>query len=130
VKIAAEQAIREAASMRPRFDIVPHLEANFAFTKAYVAEQAGTKGKLPGPAFYVDMTIFGGARPQWIDLGPDIDWAHPKLNLHVVFAEVRGIHDGRHPSGGPTDIRDGLAVAQTLANDPNVLAALRAAGKS
>lgn len=37
------------------------------------------------------------------------------------------MHDGRHPSGGPTDIRDGLAIAQTLANDPNVLAALRAA---
>jgi hypothetical protein len=129
-EIAAEQAVREAASMRPRFDIVPQLQANFAFTKAYVAEQTGTKGKLPGPAFYVDTTIFGGGRPQWIDLGPDIDWEHPKLHLHAVFTEVRGINDGRHPSGGPTDIRDGLAIAQTLANDPNVLAALRAAGKS
>jgi hypothetical protein len=50
--------------------------------------------------------------------------------LHAVFAEVRGMHNGRHPSSGPKDIRDGLAVAQTLANDPNVLGALRAAEKS
>ncbi|MGM4980617.1 hypothetical protein [Rhizobium sp. 11_C7_N12_5] len=128
-EIGAEQAVREAAAMRPHFDIVPQLQANFAFTKAYVAEQSGTRGKLPGPAFYVDMMLFGDCRPPWLDLGPDIDWVHPKLSLQTVFAEVRCIHNQRHPSGGPADIRDGLAIAQTLANDPNVLAALRAASK-
>lgn len=129
-EISAQQAVREAASMRPRSDMIPQLQANFAFTKAYVAEQTGTKGKLPGPAFYVDMTIFGDHRPKWIDLGPGIHWAHPKMNLQTVFAEVRSIHHGRHPKASPTDIHDGLAIAQTLTNDPNVLAALGAAAKS
>jgi hypothetical protein len=129
-KIGAQQAVREAASMRPRFDIVPQLQANFAFTKAYLAEQSGKKGGLPGPALYVDMAIFGNERPPWVDLGPDIDWSHPKMNLKTVFAEIRRIHEAQHPSGGPTGIRDGLAIAQTLANDPNVLSALRIAQKS
>ena len=129
-EIDAEQAVREAASMRPHFDIVPQLQANFAFTKAYAAEQTGTKGGLPGPAFYVDLSIFGANRPGWIDLGPDIDWSHPNLNLQAKFAVVKEIHRSRHPAGGPPDILDGLAVAQVLANDQNVLAALRTAGKS
>ncbi len=129
-EISAEQAVREAASIRPHFDVVPQLQANFAFTKAYLAEQSGTKGGLPGPAFYVDMAVFGGHRPQWIDLGPEIAWQLPKLNLRTVFAEVRGFRDERHPSGGPRDICDGLKIAQTLANDPNVLEVLRVAIKS
>lgn len=47
--IGSEQAVREAASMQPRFDIVPQLQANFSFTKAYVAEQTGTKTSASRP---------------------------------------------------------------------------------
>jgi hypothetical protein len=129
-EIDAEQAVREAASMRPRFDIIPPLQANFAFTKAYAAEQTGKKGGLPGPAFYVDLMIFGAHRSGWIDLGPDIAWSHPSLNLHSTFAEVKGIRRTGHPAAGPSDLLDGLEVAQALANDKNVLTALRMAGKS
>jgi hypothetical protein len=47
-EIDASQAIREAAAMRAHFDIVPQLQANFAFTKAYVAESTGSRGGLSG----------------------------------------------------------------------------------
>jgi hypothetical protein len=56
--IDAQQAVHEAAAMRPRFDIIPQLQANFAFTKAYVAESSGTDGGLPGPNFYLDLILF------------------------------------------------------------------------
>lgn len=125
--ISAEQAIREAAMIQPKFDIIPHLQANFAFTKAYVAETSGTAGGLPGPAFYVDMALFNG-RPDWIKLGPDIDWKHDRLGLSATFARIMDmpvINEER----GPLDIRDGLQVAQHLEQDPNVLQSLRASVK-
>ena len=75
-EINAQQAIHEAAAMRPALILCRSSQANFAFTKAYVAEQGG-EGGLPGSNFYIDMTLFGGERPSWIDLGPDILWTHP-----------------------------------------------------
>jgi len=129
-QIDATQAIHEAAAMRPRFDVVPPLQANFAFTKAYAAEQSGGKHGLPGANFYVDTVIFGDSRPSWIDLGPDIAWVHPTLNLKANFAAVKAIPKMRHPAGGPVEILDGLAVAQALSDKPDILARLRAAEKS
>jgi hypothetical protein len=57
-EITADQAVHEAASIHPKFDIVPQLQANFAFAKAYVAEQSGSQGGLPGSNFYVDLLLF------------------------------------------------------------------------
>jgi hypothetical protein len=50
--LSAEQAIREAARIRQPSDIVPQLQANFAFSKAYVAESSGTRGGLRGASFF------------------------------------------------------------------------------
>ena len=63
--LTAEQAIREASTTRPSFDIVPQLQANFAFTKAYVADLTGKKGGLHGPNFYLDLSLLHRPlRPQ------------------------------------------------------------------
>lgn len=129
-EIDAQQAVSEAAKMQPPFDIVPHLQANFAFTKAYVAETSGTGGGLPGPNFYIDMALFGDIRPPWMNLGPNIDWNCPRLNLQATFARVDRIEQRAHRSEGPLEILDGHAVAQLLTGDPDVLQALRAAEKS
>ena len=48
-KISASQAITEAASIRQDFDIVAQLQANFAFTKAYVAESTGRPADYKEP---------------------------------------------------------------------------------
>jgi len=128
-EIDASQAVHEAAAMQPRFDIVPQLQANFAFTKAYVAESSGSAGGLPGPNFYVDLALFGNTRPPWLELGPNINWESDKLNLQATFARLDAVSSNSHPAGGPIDILDGLAVAQLLSGDPDVLHALRVAEK-
>lgn len=128
-EINADQAIHEAASVRPPFDVVPQLQANFAFTKAYVAESSGSFGGLPGPHFYVDLMLFDRPLPNWLALGPEIAWSDPRLALSASFASVLDIPPAQHPDGGPTDILNGLQVAQCLAREPNVLAALRTARK-
>lgn len=128
-EINGNQAVHEAAAMQPRFDIVPQLQANFAFTKAYVAESSGSAGGLPGPNFYVDLALFGNTRPPWLELGPNINWKCDRLNLHATFARLDAVPGTTHTAGGLLEILDGHAVAQLLSGDPDVLHALRTAQK-
>src|SRR5262249_42808584 len=85
-KISAEQAIREAGRPRPFFDIIPELQANFAFAKAYVADSDGSRGGLSGPQFYVDLSLFTTSSPPWLELGEPIQWHNDPLRLEAVFA--------------------------------------------
>ncbi|MBM3606458.1 MAG: hypothetical protein FJX25_17565 [Alphaproteobacteria bacterium] len=127
--ISIERAIHEASRMRPRFDIIPKLQANFAFTKAYVAESSGSKGGLPGANFYLDLSLLKLPATDWIDLGPTIPWSHEALALSASFARVKSLPRALHLPGGPDSVLSGFEVAQSLAGDRNVLDALRAAHK-
>jgi hypothetical protein len=128
-QIDAGQAIAEAAAVRQSFDIVPQLQANFAFTKAYVAESGGSALGLGGGRFFVDLALFERPLPAWLKLGPTMHWSHPRLGLHTDFAPVEDIPAWKHIKGGPIGILDGLQIAQGLAGDPDVLSALRKAEK-
>lgn len=127
--ISTEQAIREAAHIRQTFDIIPELQANFAFSKAYVAESSGTKGGLGGARFFVDLTLFDTPMPSWVVVGQTVNWSHEKLRMKAAFAPILDLLPCDHQERGPVGIRDGLQVAQHLTQDPNVLRALRAARK-
>jgi len=129
-EIVAEQAIREAASVRRSFDIIPQLQANFAFSKAYVAERSGTRGGLGGANFFVDLAIFDTPTPAWVETGPTVEWSDARLRMSASFAPILGFPPFKHVESGPVGIRDGLQVAQYLTKDPDVLSALRAAQKS
>ncbi|AIC29760.1 hypothetical protein IE4771_PB00025 (plasmid) [Rhizobium etli bv. mimosae str. IE4771] len=128
-RIDSEQAIREAASVRPTFDIIPQLQANFAFTKAYVAESSGKAGGIAGANFYVDLAIFDQLGLDWITLGEAINWSHPRLGLSADFASVLGVNWRNRTPVAPEGVRDGLQIAEQLTGDPNVLDALRQAKK-
>lgn len=125
--ITTEQALFEAASVQPHFDIVPQLQANFAFTKAYVADETGGASGLTGSHFYVDTALFEMPHPPWIDGEGPIHWENQRLALSADFLRVHGIQQRHHPEGGPREIRDGLAVARALAPSSSVMDAIRAA---
>ncbi len=124
-RIGSEQAIREAASIKQPFDVVPQLQANFAFSKAYVAERSGTRGGLGGATFFVDLTIFHAPMPAWVLAGDPISWSEERLRLRASFAPIHGFPRVKHIEGGPIGIRDGLQIAEELTQDPNVLRAAR-----
>lgn len=126
-EISADQAIREAARMRQTFDIVPQLQANFAFTRAYVADSVGAAGGLGGSSFFIDSSLFDVDTLPWIRFGDPIHWSHERLGLHASFLPVIDFPTKSHPGGGPIGLRDGLRVAQQLTNDSDVLRALRSA---
>jgi len=126
-KINISQAIHEARRIHPTFDILPQLQANFAFTKAYVAEQSGSSGGLGGSRCFVDLALFEDRDLTWIELGPRVPWQRPILNLRADFAPIQKMaaYSGSKPS--PQGLRNGLSVAQHLAGDQDVLRALRSA---
>src|ERR1035437_5977283 len=53
-EISAEEVVREAFRSTPATGSVPQLQANFAFSKAYLAEEAGTKTGFGGPNCLAD----------------------------------------------------------------------------
>lgn len=123
--ISADQAVREAAAIEKYFDVLPQLQANFAFSKAYIAEQSGGKFGLEGPAFYVDNLIFDGAKPDWICANEPIDWEMPKYKLEATFHSVR---EARRPKGSLAEIpgfRDGFGIATQIAPGNVVRDAIR-----
>lgn len=83
--IDREKALADARKIRRVFDIIPQLQANFAFTRAYEAEQSGSAAGLPGPALYLDTTVFTHDVPHWIRSGPPIPWKPTKTSLATSF---------------------------------------------
>jgi hypothetical protein len=128
--ITIEQALHEARQIRPSFDIVPHLQANFAFTKAYLADHSGKRGGLGGAKCYIDLAIFEGIPSGWIKLGRHVRWKSVGKHLEATFAPLLKMKAWGRAEPHPPEIRDGLRVAQHLAGDSDVLGALRLAGGS
>lgn len=129
--ISATQAIQEARRIRPSFDIIPQLQANFAFTKAYVAEQSGTKGGLGGSRCFIDLSLFEGPPPSCFEFEAPIEWENEKLGLKTTFRPLTRLLSLKQidkSNGAPIGVRDGLQVAQQLAGDKDVLKALRSSG--
>lgn len=124
-EITSEQAIRLASSDGRHSDLIPQLQGNFAFTKAYLAERSGSGGGLPGANFYVDLALFENRSAEWIELGKTIKWSDPALQLSAEFAQVYAIEYSaltKVPSG----LRTGVGVAQDLAPSHDVIQALHA----
>lgn len=123
--LSPEQAVREAAAIEKYFDVLPQLQANFAFSKAFIAEQSGTKFNLPGPAFYIDDLIFDGAKPDWVETDAAVDWNMPKYRLSARFHPVRDVARPRGASGQIAGFRDGIAVASCIMPSSSVRDAIR-----
>ena len=110
-EIRAEQAMREASQILQSFDIIPQLQANFAFSKAFVADSSGTSGGLHGAKFVVDLTIFNATMPSWVVAEKTVEWSDESLHMSASFAPIIEFSRCKHASGGPLGIRDGLQIA-------------------
>lgn len=123
--ISANQAILEASRVQRKFDIVPQLQANFAFTKAYAAEDSGKACGIEGSNLFVDSAIFDKDMPAWFKFDEEINWKHPKLNMDAKFFKMNDGLIGTWPGMVDSKLRDGLSVAKFIAKDDDVLNKLR-----
>lgn len=90
-RIDKAKALADARKVRRVFDIIPQLQANFAFTRAYEAEQSGTAGGFPGPNLFLDTAIFNDEVPHWIRSDPPFSWTPKKTSLATSFIALREI---------------------------------------
>tara|TARA_R110002051_G_scaffold57603_2_gene106440 strand:+ start:14500 stop:15348 length:849 start_codon:yes stop_codon:yes gene_type:complete len=124
-EISSKQAIYEASRAQAKFDIIPQLQSNYAFTKAYVAESGGSKKGFTGNKFYLDMALLASPITSDVVVDRTVKWQDQRLQLSGSFGEISNIVDhgsGYMPRGA---YRDGVEVAQNISNDPDILAKLR-----
>jgi hypothetical protein len=124
--IDAQQAVHESRLIRSYSDILPQLQVNFAFTKAYLAEKSGKKGGLAGAQCFIDLALFENRECKGFQFGPRIHWKEVGYKMAADFAPLLGMTYTRSRPA-PKGLRSGLEVAQHLAGDADVLLALRAA---
>lgn len=73
--ISTDEAIREAFNSLPLTSSSTQLQANFAFTKAYFADEAGSRRGLVGAHFYIDTNMFTAEIPRWVIIKNKIKWS-------------------------------------------------------
>ncbi len=115
-EISAEEAVRQAASIQRYADGIPQLQANFAFTRAYVAEAAGSRAGLSGPKMFVDTTIFDDSTPpSWVQCGPAIPFSEAGLQINCQFVPVTNLAAPGKVGNRIRGLRDGLDIGSALA---------------
>lgn len=112
--ISRDTAVAQVRRVRRVFDIVPQLQANFAFTRAYEAEQSGKAGGFRGPDLFLDTHIFRNGIPPWICAEPPFAWRPAKRSLSTSFIAVKAIspgsdEDARNALRNGTELRDLLS---------------------
>ncbi len=86
-KMSVTEAIYQACNYSDYCNEVDELQANFAFTKAFLAEESGTRGGLPGNNIYIDMSIFNADSLKCLDIDTPFKWkACP--GLESSFARI------------------------------------------
>lgn len=77
-------AIYEAASHTASFSNTSCLQANFAFTKAYVAEGEGSRAGFAGNHLFIDTAVFQNPIPAWLKFDKTVHWEYPGLTTDFI----------------------------------------------
>lgn len=110
--ITSQQAIHEAFRSSPIAGFVPQLQANFAFTKAYCADQSGSKAGIGGNHCYIDLCLLDDPLPRWITFNRTQIWSMDGMS--ATFGELAQFERqfGRHKR--VVGILDALQIAERL----------------
>lgn len=102
-------AINRARGIKRLHDVVPQLQANFAFTKAYEAEQSGSNGGFQGANFFLDATVFRNSSPPWLCFGSRLRWPPPPDPLSCEYVPVQEFLEVDRASAAE-DLRSGREI--------------------
>ncbi len=118
-----QQAVYHALTIRPTFDLVPELQANFAFAKAYLAETAGTKAGFAGNNFYADSELFLAEADNWMDASDPIQWS--QSGISGTFLPIQRIAKCAAERVQYSGTRDAFEIAARIGRDEDVIERLR-----
>ena len=111
-EITADQAVNEALMSRNTQDAAPELQANFAMTRAYLAEASGTKGGFAGPNCFVDLALLSDPIPEWLRVRRTLVWSD--RGISAKFAEIVDIDGARANASQQEGALDAFEIAQNL----------------
>lgn len=115
-EIGPEEAVRQAAAIQRYSDGVPQLQANFAFTRAYVADVGGSRVGLGGPKMFVDTSIFeDGCPPAWVRCDAPVNFHDKRLNIRCDFVAVASLSAPGKVDDRISGLRDGLEIGEAIA---------------
>ena len=119
-EISPEQAVYEALETRPPFGIVPELQANFAFTKSYLADCLGSKGGFGGNRMFLDTCFFKNMEiPTWIEYSDKIKFE--EMGMKTTFIAISDIDFEQAGKNQNIDVLDAFEIGKNLANDEDIL---------
>jgi len=110
--ITSEQAVHEAFRSGPIAGFVPQLQANFAFTKAYCADESGGRAGLGGNRCYVDLSLLDEPLPPWIVFSRTQLWSMPGMT--ATFGELDRFDRQMEHHKRVAGILDALEIAARL----------------
>lgn len=118
-----KEAVIFSLMTRPVFDILPELQANFAFSKAYIADAGGSRKGLAGPNCFLDLEIFEEKLPKWLKVDGKIEWAD--RGLSTTFGTITGIKKQEARQSNFSGILNAFDIAKKISKDPNIIENIR-----
>ena len=109
--ISSPQAIMEAANLTPLAGHYPSLQANFAFTKAYLADVDGSRGGFTGPKCFIDSAFFNQI-PGWITSSKSVTWS--TAGMHGTFLQIDNMDMFAARQDYFPEVRDAVEIANSL----------------
>ena len=109
--ITPQQAVMEAFNSVAPTGSQLSLQANFAFTKAFLADQDGSAAGLAGPNCFVD-TAFFKSRPTWLSIDKNVDWSTEGMRatfMQIATFDRIAARAQRYP-----EVRDGEEIARSM----------------
>ena len=98
-EMSVENAIYAASYNRSFFNAIPELQANFAFSKAYIAESSGSKNGFKGNHLFIDKSIFEITLPEWITTDKIFCWEYPGLTSDFIQFKSINLDLANHLKG-------------------------------
>jgi len=107
--ISAEQAIHESFRARSEYGLISELQANFAFTRAYLAESGGKSKGFPGNNCFIDRKIL----KNYCLFGIDAENSIPlnDLGLNTDFFKIGDFNTGNVSA---SDFNSGYEICELL----------------
>lgn len=121
--ITSNQAIDEAYHSHPHFGLIPQIQANFAFTKAYLVDNLGSKGGFGGANCYIDTAIFDLSKVRGIEFTQIIQWQ--QLGMSSNFGLLKAFDREVANKNQHVGLLDAFQVAENISSEENVTNLLR-----
>lgn len=114
-KITYEQAVYTACNFGDFCNGVNALQANFAFTKSFLAEESGKNGGFAGNNVFIDMSFFGkdSLELKSINFDKQFCW-NACQGLETTFARVKEYNRDLYLEHSPSEILSTLEISKKI----------------